>query len=237
MALAAPGADAAAYDWTYGVARAPGHDHRGRQRRSAPRPGETPALELYGGNATTVLSLNPAARASTPAARLRGPSGPSSLVVPGRVRFGWNEQVSTGAYGTKRRCRGRTAKAVPRRLVHVVRMEREGERIRIRWAIPLPRLGKAGCTGAGMLPTVIAEDVYAASTFDHREIRVRRLGLRQPRARAARAAHPQRRHRLGLHAAPGAPRLSRALSASRTARKPTLPDEESGVSALRAATR
>lgn len=175
MALAAPGADAAAYDWTYGVAGLQGTITADVSVKRAAS-GETPALELYGGNATTVLSLNPAARASMPAARLRGPSGPSSLVVPGRVRFGWNEQVSTGAYGTKRRCRGRTAKAVPRRLVHVVRMEREGERIRIRWAIPLPRLGKAGCAGAGTLPTVIAEDVYAASAFDHREIRVRVSG-------------------------------------------------------------
>ena len=175
MALVAPGADAAAYDWTYGVAGLQGTITADVSVKRAAS-GETPALELYGGNATTVLSLNPAARASTPAARLRGPSGPSSLVVPGRVRFGWNEQVSTGAYGTKRRCRGRTAKAVPRRLVSIVRMERQGERIRIRWAIPLPRLGKAGCAGAGTLPTVIAEDVYAASAFDHREIRVRVSG-------------------------------------------------------------
>jgi hypothetical protein len=175
MALAAPGADAATYDWTYGVAGLQGSITADVSVKRAAS-GETPALELYGGNATTVISLDPSARPSTPAGRLRGPSGPSSLVLPGRVRFGWNEQASTGAYGTKKRCRGRTAKAVPRRLVQVVRMERQGERIRIRWAIPLPRLGKAGCAGAGTLPTVIAEDTYAASSFDHREIRVRVSG-------------------------------------------------------------
>jgi hypothetical protein len=175
MALAAPGAGAATYDWTYGVAGLQGSITADVSVKRAAS-GETPALEVYGGNGTTVLSLDPSARASTPAGRLRGPSGPSSLVVPARVRFGWNEQVSTGAYGTKKRCRGRTAKAVPRRLPQVVRMERQGDRIRIRWAIPLPRLGKAGCAGAGTLPTVIAEDTYAASSFDHREIRVRVSG-------------------------------------------------------------
>ena len=173
--LAAPAADAATYDWRYGIGGLQGTVSADVSVKRAAS-GETPALELYGGNGTTVLSLNPAARVSTPAARLRGPSGPSSLVVPGRVRFGWNEQVSAGAYGTKRRCRGRTLKAVPRRLVHVVRMERNGDRVRIRWALPLPRLGKAGCAGAGVLPTVVAEDVYPASTFDHREIRVRVSG-------------------------------------------------------------
>ena len=175
LLLAAPAADAATYDWRYGIGGLQGTVSADVSVKRAAS-GETPALELYGGNGTTVLSLNPAARTTTPAVRLRGPAGPSSMVVPGRVRFGWNEQVSSGAYGTKRRCRGRTAKAAPRRLVHIVRMERDGDRIRIRWALPLPRLGKAGCTGAGVLPTVVAEDVYPASTFDHREIRVRVSG-------------------------------------------------------------
>jgi hypothetical protein len=172
-ALALPAsahAAAAPYDLTYGVAGMRGTVTADVSlvRNAA---GETPAVEVYGGTGTTIMALRPATPASTPAGRLRWrPGTGGAIAVPAMLRFAWTEYAGR-ADGTKRRCQGRSPKAERRRLVHVLSVQREGEVVRVRWAIPLPRLGRSGCVGAGKIPHAVAENTYPADQFDHQRVR------------------------------------------------------------------
>jgi hypothetical protein len=145
--------------------------------------GEAPATELYGGTGRVVLGLRKGTRPTTPVGRLRWrPGAGGTIAVPASLRFAWNELAGpVDATRPKRRCQGVTRTPRPRRLVHVLRAEREGERVRVRWAVPLPRLGQAGCAGAGPLPRVVAEDVYPADTFDHQRVRLTVTGSHRAR--------------------------------------------------------
>ena len=177
LALTTPAAATAAaapYDLSFGVAALRGNVTAEVSLTRAAA-GELPAVELYGGLGTVRMGLRPGTRATALAGRLRWrPGTGGTLAVPTALRFGWDELA--GAAGAKRRCRGATAAPVSRRLVHVLAAEREGARVRIRWAVPLPRLGRFGCAGAGALRRVVAEDVYPADVFDHRQVRVRVVG-------------------------------------------------------------
>jgi hypothetical protein len=147
---------------------------------------ETPPVQLYDGHGTVRLGLQPSAPASA-AGHLRwNPGAGGAIAVPAALRFAWNETASRGdTNGASRRCTGRSRAAIPRRLVHVLRVVRNGAQVRVRWAIPLPRLGAFGCAGAGTLPAVVGEDVYAASTFDHRQVRLGVQGSHQQRRAVA----------------------------------------------------
>jgi hypothetical protein len=137
--------------------------------------GDTPDVEIYDGTGVVTLGVQ-----QPPSGELRwnGTRG-GIITVPAALRFRWSETASPGdAAGTKRRCVGRTAKPVARRVVHVVRIQRQGAQVRVDWSIPQPRLGKAGCAGAGPLPQVVASDVYPAATFDHRVVRLGVQGSR-----------------------------------------------------------
>ncbi len=236
MALAAPGADAAAYDWTYGVAGLQGTITGGRQReaRRIRRDARPRAVRRQRHDRAVPQPGRPRLDARRAPARPLGPE------LAGRARPRALRLERAGQHGRLRHQAPlpgphREGRAAPPRARRA-----HGAPGR---AHPHPLGDPAAAAGQGRLRGrrhAADGDRARTSTRRRRSTTARSAcGSRAPTAASTRCpgGAPATWSSAGTSRCASSASAEPGAQTSRTARKPTLPDEESGVSALRAATR